>query len=222
MGIFDNVSSIVINNKEVQSIISSDGGVIYQKQNSKIETIITATPLTVDVIDNIITISLKDIDNNPLPNKTLTIVLENNTYVRTTDINGELLLSMPTTYGTYYVDILFEGDSIYEQYSYNANVKVNRRSTNLVVPTGTPSIPMSNVVITYTLKDNVDGTPIPNVPITVSFNGRTYSLTTDVNGEATLTTSTSARKTYTLVVSFGGNDIYASTMATHKIKTVSG
>lgn len=33
MGFFDEVDSIVINNKEVQSIISSDGGVIYEKSN---------------------------------------------------------------------------------------------------------------------------------------------------------------------------------------------
>ena len=42
MGIFDNAETVIINNKEVESIITSDGGVIYQKSSGEDSLLLTA------------------------------------------------------------------------------------------------------------------------------------------------------------------------------------
>ena len=104
------VQSLTINNKEVQSIVRvNDGTVLYQK-GTKITTHIIAT-----MKKRVYTITLYDVNDNPLPNKTLVLYYlgmdgEESTTIVTNNLGQCTYNDNPF----HLISVVFEGDSEYD------------------------------------------------------------------------------------------------------------
>ena len=74
MGIFDNAETVIINNKEVESIITSDGGVLYQKSSGEDSLLLTADKSIVQTGETAtLTATALDQYNQPRSGVTLTV-----------------------------------------------------------------------------------------------------------------------------------------------------
>lgn len=67
---------------------------------------------------------LRDDNNQPIQNKTLSIFLNDKIYTKVTNENGKIILSLNLKPNTYNVNIKFNGDANYSASEYNAIIKV--------------------------------------------------------------------------------------------------
>jgi len=112
MGIFDNATSVVINNKEVQSIvITSNNAVIYQKSVTPTTKITTEMVFVRQLTTGISTYKLQDINGNYIGGKTI-VIYKNGTEWATMTTgakNGTFLMYTDSGYVA-----IFDGDDTYE------------------------------------------------------------------------------------------------------------
>ena len=142
--LFNDVKRLFLNNKEVKSIVidETDGGIIYERTTTLITTNLTIeVPALVysDVFD--ITGLLTDDNNNPISGASVKLYRDNNILeaTETTDNNGEVTFhrNAPTTITTYTFQLIFDGDSDYNNSSSSVVTrKVNAETTilNLTSP----------------------------------------------------------------------------------------
>ena len=69
---------------------------------------------------------LKDINNQPISNKRVSILMNSKIYDRTTDDEGKIVLKLNLKPGTYCAKVKFDGDENYTSSIANAIVKVNK------------------------------------------------------------------------------------------------
>ena len=62
--------------------------------------------------------------------------------------------------------------------------------------------------------------PLANKIVTFSLNGKTYTGRTNATGVVRIAVSLTAKKTYSVVASYGGDTTYGSAMAIYKLKVV--
>lgn len=214
------VESLKINNKEIQSIIATDGTVLYaKKQLTPTLITITQSPATIRTIEGgTVTILLTDNDNNPLANKNIIYTFNNTTSTLTTNNNGEATIQVNiSTKGTYPLVVDFEGDEDYEASNETYDVLISIQSTKLTVPTSTVSYSLNATKYVEATLTCLNA-PLANKAVTFQVNGVTYSATTNANGLAKRTVTLTAKKTYTVLVSFSADNTYGTAMATYKLK----
>lgn len=149
--------------------------------------------------DEIVVAILKDAKGEVLASKTVTVTIGDETYTVTTNDNGEVVLSIANVPGTYNAVVKFDGDETYDGSEASINAIVNAIPVNLGV---------SNLVKYYgdskklsiVLKD-IDGNGLASKKVTVTIKGKTYTLTTDKNGKATLAINL-AKGSYSALVKF--------------------
>lgn len=149
--------------------------------------------------DEIVVAILKDDKGEVLASKTVTVTIGDENYTVTTNDNGEVVLSIANVPGTYNAVVKFDGDETYDGSEANINVVVNAIPVNLTV---------SNLVKYYgdskklsiVLKD-IDGNALASKKVTVDIKGKTYTITTDKNGKATLAINL-AKGSYSALVKF--------------------
>ena len=74
---------------------------------------------------------LKDSDNQPISNKTVSIGINGITYNKITDVNGKFVLDINLKPKTYIATIIFEGDGNYASSNATSVVKVNKASLTI-------------------------------------------------------------------------------------------
>ena len=87
MGFFDDVTSLVINNKEVQSIIASDGGIIYEKSTGY-ELVLTSDKSIIQTGESAVLSATLTNNNVPMANQT--IVFNGLEHTETLEANTEI------------------------------------------------------------------------------------------------------------------------------------
>ncbi|MBQ2636143.1 MAG: hypothetical protein IJG09_05525, partial [Methanobrevibacter sp.] len=189
---------------------------------NKIATTITANNIdfTYDNPKNL-TATLKDYKNNTLTNKNIQITIDDKNYTITTDNNGLTTLPIDSLPGTYTAKITFTEDEIYLQTTLNTQITINKIKTN---------IQANNINFTYdnpknltaTLKDYKNNT-LTNKKITITLDGKDYTLTTNDYGQTTLPID-SLPGNFTAKITFNEDEIYlpSSTnvnITINKIKT---
>lgn len=180
---------------------------------SKNATVISSSTKTV-VRGDYFNITLKDKNTNKiLSNKTVTFTFNGKTYNKTTNSNGIASLALSAKANKYAINCSFAGDSNYQKTSQSFTVTVNKTPTTL---SGSGSSSVRGKAYKVTLKDK-KGNPVSGKKITLVFNAKTYTRTTNSNGQVSLSLSAAAGKTYKLTYKFAGDSYYAASSASSSV-----
>lgn len=188
--------------------------------------------ITVSGIETNITI---ECDNTPQLNKSMTVTVTVNStetlnggnvtlFAGSVGIATESLVNgtctftyTPLTTGTQTLTAAYDGDETHSEAVASTNVTVWQATSMTVSPV---KLAFGSKTVTITLKDQ-NGNAVANANIIVVFNKKTYNLTTDLNGQATLSTSGLVPKNYyVLTATFAGDDEYGKSTKTAKVVIV--
>ena len=186
----------------------------------KLATEIAGEDITVyATVGETIEFTLKDSNGNVLAGKEIVIAFNGVNTKVTTDSNGiaKLDINMANK-GTYSISASFAGDDSYEASFASYNVVVKAKATKLTVSNTEYSLSGSKY-LTATL--TAGGEPLANKIVTFQINGKTYTGRSNANGEIKVPVALTAKKTYSVVVSFAGDSTYGTAVATYKLKVTS-
>ena len=175
---------------------------------------VTAAPSGEDELE----ITLKTISGMLLPNQTVKAVFNNQMFELTTDANGVAKLPFALNKaGTYNVDIFYLGDDNYRGSDASAKITINKIATKLTSAGKTYLATAKTKSLTATLKD-ANGNALAGKKVTFTANGKTVTATTNAKGVATAKLALTAAKTYTVTIKFAGDNVYAASTASAKVK----
>ena len=147
---------------------------------------------------------------------TLSININGKTYNVKTDSNGQASLAIDTlTPGTYTATISYKGSSNYNAATTTAKVTVTKAATIISAPDVSVKYKDPNGKLVSTIT-NEHGKPLV-VNLNVDLNGKTYTVKTDSNGQASVSTSDLAPGSYTAAISYKGSGNYKAASTTAKI-----
>ena len=186
----------------------------------KLTTEISSEDITVyATVAKNMTFTLKDANGNVLAGKDIDVAFNGETRRMTTDDEGNIVVELNmTNKGSYSISASFAGDSNYESSFASYTVVVKAKATKLIVSDSSYSLSNTKYV-TATLK--AGDVPLANKVVTFSLNGKTYTGRTDASGVVKVAVALTAKKTYSVVVSFSGDSSYGTAVASYKLKVTS-
>lgn len=170
---------------------------------------------------NYYTVKLTDSKGNPLSNENVLITINNVSYSRVTDKNGDARLKINLNYGYYNVTTTYKGSLGYKGSSIVSNLYMVTQDFKL------PSVLHAYDTITYrggnnsfnvTLSD-IYGNPLTNEHITFFIKSKSYNTLTDENGVATLDFNLSLGN-YIVMSIYDGTSKYQANNASTRVKIV--
>jgi len=178
---------------------------------NKIGTQLDVNNIKVDYdVDKNVTIVLKDIYGNPLSNYSVSVEL-NGTKKYKTDENGQFNVSVKGLVpNTYHANITFAGNEFYAKSNATSQIVINKRATALNVNSMFTFYNVGDELVVELMDD--DGNPISGVSVSVDLNG-TKKYKTDENGQVRPSTNALLPGSYSVKVTFKGNDLYLSSKA---------
>ena len=197
----------------------NDGTNLYHKTftvNVGLKTVIEAGDVTADYnSSSLLTLNLKDSKGNPLKEKEITVNLNGIRHVIKTDNNGHATLPIDLLPGKYTADITYAGDNNYLSSSASVNVFIKKIATSLNAnDTHINYGDSTNLFVT--LNDDKNNA-LEAKSITLTLNGKTYTLTTDKQGKATLPVDLIPGK-YVAKIQFKEDNIYlASSLSSNVV-----
>ena len=172
---------------------------------------------------DVVNITLTDVCGNPIDGE---VIINNRTFNCTT---GSVSLKLDLMGGNYLYYVSFSEDDIYKSAEAQFNVKVNKKGTTAICSNMIASTIVVKVdgktgkYFKFTLKDS-SGKAIKNKRVSVRFNGKTYSLTTNRYGAVTLQINVEKAGRYSISFKFNGDGEYKavskSAFVTVKKKTL--
>lgn len=165
------------------------------------------------------TISLKLTSNDkPLASKTVSILINGVTYKRTTDKNGEALLSLKLKTGTYMARFTYDGDNSTNGTTGKCKVVINDPiKTSLKVGDKYIYYRQGSKCLFYVILLNKNGKAIKNQIVKIRVAGKTYKVKTDSKGHAKVYLKLKKGKR-TVKYSFYRTSPYLSSSGKHVIK----
>ncbi|WP_305557056.1 Ig-like domain repeat protein [Methanobrevibacter sp. V74] len=203
------------------------GSKIYKKavSNGKVKVDKTATSITAPSISMVpnefktYSVTLKA-NNKAFAKQRLTIKVNGNTYVKTTDSKGQASVGLNFDgENTYAVNVVYKGNKIYKASKATGKVTVSKVASRITSYDKTYS-KNSQKDYRITLKDK-SGNAIPSQSVMFKINNRSYNKTTDSKGVANIGLDSLEEGSFDIVTTFGGTYKYKSISKTNKIK-VSG
>ena len=184
----------------------------YSSKTAKITApSVTITPKT----SKTYTVTLKDSNGKAISKQKLTIKVNGKTYTKKTNSKGQASVKVKfSSEKTYKVNVKYAGSKIYKKASATGKIKVAKTATVITAPT-ISNVPIDSKNYTVTLKAN--NKALSKQKITLTVDGKTYTKTTDSNGQASISVSFSDEKTYSVTVNYKGTTIYKASKATGKI-----
>ena len=171
-------------------------------------------------------ILLKDNDGNGIVNKLLKIIISDNRGNEETlyaETNDEGIVDLTDlTSGIYNLAVSLENDEEYNDASFNSNISVMRKETQIIyqnMTTTAVDVDTDGRIGKYffiTLKDK-EGNLLKNKHVQIGFNGNVYDRDTDENGSAKLQINLKYAGTYTFAVAYLGDDEYNGSFIVAKI-----
>ena len=190
------------------TIISYEGDEIYRSCSMDFNVTVYQMETKINIINKTIVkernlvLELLDKNNNPLASQNITITVNNKKYTNKTNSKGLAYFKISLATGKYDVKAKYNGNKNYNQCSSNFSMTVTKLKSNFTIPK--TSIVSGNSVYIY-LKDS-NGKAIPSAKVTIKFNGKSYSKTTNANGRISFKISTKGN--YTLKLSYAGGESY--------------
>ena len=151
-------------------------------------------------------VTLMDNNGNVLSGKTLTFTFNGKSYTKTTDSKGVASLNINAKAGSYVIGVIFEGDELYENSSASNKITVSKTPTTISSSTKDAVKGKSYSVVLKDKKGNV----LASKAVTLTYNGKTYKLTTNSKGIVSFTITGTLGKTYKLTYKFAGDSYYAA------------
>ena len=151
-------------------------------------------------------VTLKDNNGNVLSGKTLTFTFNGKSYTKTTDSKGVASLNINAKAGSYIIGVIFDGDELYENSSASNKITVSKTPTTISSSTKDAVKGKSYSVVLKDKKGNV----LASKAVTLTYNGKTYKLTTNSKGIVSFTITGTLGKTYKLTYKFAGDSYYAA------------
>ncbi len=174
---------------------------------------VTTSPKT----STIYTVTLKNQNGKVLAKQKVTIKVNGKTYTKKTNNKGQATIKVKfSKLKSYNVKIAFKGTKLYKKSSATGKITVSKIATDIDAP-NIDTIPNTDKDYTVTLKTSA-GKAIAKQSIKISFDGKTYTKTTNSYGQATVQTNFEDENTYNAVVSYAGSGIYKSSNAVGAIK----
>ena len=168
--------------------------------------------------DDYLSLTLVDEEYRTLIGAPISVSFDGKITQYTTDQNGQV--KIPTKYldpKTYPVSIKFDGNKVYASSSKNVEVIIKKATPVLTAAKKTFKANQKTKSYTITLKDNKNKA-IGNEKVTIKVDGKTYTATTNSNGQATFKITKLTKKgTYTATVNYSGSDYYNAKTVTPKI-----
>ena len=199
------------------------GSKIYKKASSsgKIKVAKTATQITAPTVSMLpketksYTVTLKA-GSKSLSKQKLTIKVNGKTYARTTDGKGQASVSVSfADENSYAVNVNYKGTGIYKASSAAGKISVSKIATKIDSYDKSYSVD-STPKYEITLKDE-SGNVLSNNNVIFTFNGNTYSKTTDVNGKASVDLTNPGVGSFDIQTTYSGSEKYKSVSKTNKI-----
>ena len=157
-------------------------------------------------------------DNKPLASKKVTILLNNVTYSKTTDKNGEATLSVNLKVGTYYARFTYLGDNTTTNATGKCKVVVKEPvKTSLKVVDKYINYRQGSKCLFYVKLVDKSGKAIKNQMVTFRVAGKTYTAKTDKKGNAEIFLNLKKGK-HKIKYSFKKTSPYLSSKGSHVIK----
>ena len=185
---------------------------------TKADTIITAPDVSLAYKDpnGELTATIINEHGKPLV-VTLSFNINGKTYTAKTDSNGQAKIAIGTlSPGTYTATITYKGSSNYKASTATSKVTVTKAGTVLTASDVTVAFKDPNGELTATII-NEHGKPLA-VSLNVKLNGKTYTVKTDSNGQASIAVGTLSPGTYTATISYKGSSNYQASSTTAKVK----
>jgi hypothetical protein len=188
MGLFDNVASVVMDNKIVSSIVTGDGGILYQKTG--------ATSLSINVPLNLvysdafsITGYLKDSNNTGLVGETVSLKVGSTIVDSTTTTTGGAysFTESPVSAGNHSFQVIYAGANDNSPCSSSVvNRTIAKETTILTLSLNKQKYKVGETATaTMTLTDD-DGTALNNATVSYTIGSTQSTTTTNNNGVATV------------------------------------
>ena len=153
--------------------------------------------------------TLRDSEGNALAGKKITFTFNGKTQTKTTNANGRAYFNLSAGAGVHQLGIDFAGDDYYNALSEVRTITVIGCDVNFVAPNKNLYVDEIDKHYTYglTLRDS-NGTALAGKKVTVTFNGKTQTKTTNSNGRAYFNLTAGKYGSYPLSIDFAGDDYY--------------
>lgn len=161
--------------------------------------------------DAVFEFELTNVKGTGLENKTVTVVINNETYTAVTDENGTGKVSATLDYGVYPVEMTYAGEDAYVGTTGTANLKVGEDINTIISFTEING----GCTISGILKD-VEGTAMGNANLTCVVGDENVNITTDENGMFTVQGASNTPVT----VSYAGSAPYLASEAKITLKDI--
>ena len=208
--------------KQYHVVISFDGDNRYGFSRTTANVIINKVPAVMDASTvttvysdgEYIVASLKDVNGNSIQDTEVHIQVNNETYVRTTDNDGQVKVLVNLLPKQYNAVITIADDDRYADSYITVPIVVKKIGT-VVNATGFTTVYGKSKYVYATLRDE-NGNALKNKNISVKFVSKTYVVSTDENGQMKLLLNI-VPKIYKAVVTFKGDDKYIKSTTTVNI-----
>ena len=207
------VANISFSGNDVYAASSTTANVVV---NGKSASQLSANNLSINYGWGCLNATLTDTMGNAIENVDIIVNIGGRTYTLITNNGGEVQLSINDLAPGYYVaNISFAGNNRYEASFTTVNVIINKTNTllaadDLYIGYG------GNTSLVATLTDS-NGNVIGGVNIYVTFNGKSYNLTTDDEGNVQLLIGALDLGTYIATFNFAENDFYLASSAVSNV-----
>ena len=200
----------------------------YQSVDDVMRTYSDKETVTIDAYDVVgykddITFTLIGQNGEKLANQDVVISINGVNFTAKTDENSTALISPKLTTGVYTATITFAGNDNYAKTIVNKTLTVKDDRIKTSITASNKNIYLTTIVKGYsysiTLKD-VSGKVLANKKVTVTFNGKTYTATTNSKGVATFKVKATTTGSKKATIKFAGDDYYAPITKTTTLKVI--
>ena len=196
--------TVTTGNDSIEKVSANDKFFI-----NKEDTTLTINPINDTQSGENVTITgkLTTKDGKAIANAEITVNMDGINQTVTTDKNGNYKATFPTdTTGTKLVIVTYEGDENYNKATPAETFEVYKETANIIIKVPENTVAGEPVNITGTITDE-KGNPIPNIPVNVTVNGKTYNGVADENGTFTVEVDNIVSGKNNITVSGGNSDI---------------
>ena len=153
--------------------------------------------------------TLRDSNGTALAGKKITFTFNGKTQTKTTNANGRAYFNLSSGIGVHQLGIDFAGDTYYNALSDVKTITVIGCDVTFVAPNKKLYVDEIDKRYNYglTLRDS-NGTALAGKKVTVTFNGKTQTKTTNSNGRAYFNLTAGKYGSYPVNIDFAGDDYY--------------
>lgn len=200
----------------------------YQSADDVMRTYSDKETVTIDAYDVVgykddVTFTLISQNGEKLANQEVVISINGVNFTAKTDENGTVLISPKLTTGVYTATITFAGNDNYAKTVVNKTLTVKYDRIKTSITASNKNVYLTTIVKGYsysiTLKD-ANGKVLANKKVTVTFNGKIYTATTNSKGVATFKVKATTTGSKKATIKFAGDDFYTPITKTTTLKVI--